>query len=134
MLALGSLSVLFVMAGWDIQANLGWNETEGSEPYRQGTIPADHTPPITEYAHAQDRCSITGGEVYRGSGIPQLVGTYLFGDFCTGELFGIRVTGEGGLVELDVERVRQVSAFGEDATGEVYVLSKQGTIDRLVAG
>ncbi len=115
-------------------ANFGWNEMEGAEPYRSGTEPADHVRPIVTYAHTNDRCSITGGQVYRGAAIPTLVGTYVFGDFCTGEIFGIRADGSTGLVELDIGRVGQLSNIVTDASGELLTISRGGQINRITAG
>ena len=55
-----------------------------------GCDPTGLTPPVAHYRHDHGRCSVTGGYVYRGAALPELVGTYLFGDFCSGEIFGFR--------------------------------------------
>lgn len=114
-------------------ANLGWNEMEGLEPYRDGTEPEGHAGPIVAYAQTSGRCSVTGGEVYRGSDIPDLVGTYLYGDFCSGEVFGIRVDGDEPS-RLDVPVVSELTSFGLDELGELLVLSRRGGVFRIVAG
>ncbi|MFW2383233.1 MAG: PQQ-dependent sugar dehydrogenase, partial [Acidimicrobiales bacterium] len=69
-------------------ANLGWNQMEGNEPYEGGQEPEDHTGPWLTYSHENDRCSITGGAVYRGETLPLYNGVYIFGDYCSGEIFG----------------------------------------------
>ena len=85
-----------------------------------------------EYPHTGGGCAITGGYVYRGSAIPSLVGAYVFGDFCLDQLEAIRVKG-GRVVDqaaLGVG-VPSVSSFGQDANGELYVLSLAGGVYRL---
>jgi len=115
-------------------ANLGWNEVEGDEPFRGGTAPAEHVAPVITYAHIDGRCSITGGEVYRGESIPALRGTYLYGDFCTGEVFGYRVDDSAEPVRLDLAPVDRLSSFGVDGDGEPVVVSRSGGLFRIVAG
>ena len=94
--------------------------------------------PIFDYAHESGRCSITGGRVYRGHAIPWLRGTYLYSDFCTGEIWGLRYA-EGKLTgptdftaELGGPLGQGVTAFGEDEQGELYVVQLGGTISRFV--
>jgi glucose/arabinose dehydrogenase len=114
-------------------ANLGWNELEGSEPYRGGSAPDGHTQPRVAYAQTDGRCSVTGGEVYRGAAIPSLVGTYVFGDFCTGEIFGVAASGDATMFELDIDHVSELSSFATDSAGELYAISLGGTIFRVDA-
>lgn len=114
-------------------ANLGWNEVEGAEPYRGGTIPADHVAPVITYGHSGGRCSVTGGEVYRGSAVPSLLGTYFYGDFCTGEVFGYRVDDSGEAARLQLPAVSRLSSFGIDADGEMLAVSRSGGLYRIVA-
>ena len=112
-------------------ANLGWAVFEGTQRYGEGEAP-DAVAPVYEYPH-DGRCSVTGGYVYRGSAIAGLAGAYLYGDFCDGIVRAIVV--EGGEVaaarDFDVQ-VPELVAFGEDATGELYVLSLSGAVSRLV--
>ena len=84
--------------------------------------------PVTEYAHEQGRCSVTGGYVYRGTKIPALLGTYIFGDFCSGEIWGYR---DGNTRLLQTTEL-QISSFGEDRSGELYVVGYGGKISRIV--
>jgi len=93
--------------------------------------------PISEYDHGLGG-SITGGLVYRGTAIPELAGWYLFGDFTSGRLFGIR---EDSAVGIEPEILSQtglqktglqIVSFGQDADGEIYVLNFIGTIHQVV--
>lgn len=83
--------------------------------------------PVAEYPHESGRCSITGGYVYRGEQVPSLHGAYIFGDYCSGEIMGLvdkRVT-------VLLSSGLQVSSFGEDETGELYVVDHGGGIYRM---
>lgn len=113
-------------------ANLGWNLVEGTESFRGLDAPAGHVGPVITYAHGSGRCSITGGEVYRGSQIAGLGGTYLYGDFCTGEVFGFRANGQGTPQRLALPAVDRPSSFGLDNSGQIYVLSRGGGVFRIV--
>lgn len=125
------VTVLRAADGGGNGANLGWNQTEGLETYRSGTIPDDHVAPVITYAHG-GRCSITGGEVYRGSAIPELYGTYVYGDFCSGEVFGYRVDDSASPEQLDVSNISELSSFGLGSDGTLYVLSRTGGVFRIV--
>ena len=129
------IGVLPAADGWSPGANLGWPLFEGSERFSGSETPADLVFPVYTYTH-DDGCSVTGGYVYRGSAIAALEGTYVFGDYCTGELWGL-VRGPDGTAEridlgVSVPRNTLVS-FGEDADGELYALSSVGTVFRLAA-
>ncbi len=112
-------------------ANLGWNQMEGSHSFEGGSNPDGGVLPIFEYDHDQG-CSITGGVVYRGTGVPGLAGAYLFTDYCNGTIRAVRAQ-DGTVSEervFDAEGTGLV-AFGEDAAGEAYVMSLDGPIYRL---
>ncbi|MDE0321815.1 MAG: PQQ-dependent sugar dehydrogenase [Acidimicrobiaceae bacterium] len=129
------IHVLPAADGWLPGANLGWPLFEGSERFSGDEIPTDLVFPVYEYSH-DDGCSVTGGYVYRGSAIAGLGGTYVFGDYCTGDLWGLVRNPDGGAGRIDlgvsVPRNTLVS-FGEDASGELYVVSAAGTVFRLEA-
>jgi glucose/arabinose dehydrogenase len=117
-------------------ANLGWNLVEGTADFA-GSAPPDHTAPVFEYSHDQGNCSITGGHVYRGEAIPDLVGTYVFGDYCVSEVRGLRIADDGTVDEAGFGiggDANTLVSFGEDAAGELYVLSGSGEISRIVPG
>lgn len=86
--------------------------------------------PITEYDHTGGRCSIIGGYVYRGSrsALPQRA--YLFGDYCTGEMY----LWQNGTRTLLMQSGLNIASFGEDQSGELYVVGLGGTVDRLAPG
>jgi glucose/arabinose dehydrogenase len=112
-------------------SNFGWDRLEGTLPF-EGDAPPDNVPPVFEYPTAEG-CVVTGGYVYRGRDIPALVGAYVFADFCQGRLEAFRLEGgrTRGFDELGPE-VANVASFGEDADGELYVLSLSGPVFRLV--
>ena len=121
--------------------NFGWPVREASTDY--GTAcPFTMGPlvdPIASYPHAQGLCdiggSISGGYVYRGFNVPSLRGWYLYGDYCTGALYRLKyengsVTGAAELLNISLS---EVSAFGQDGRGEVYVLELPGRVYRVDA-
>ncbi len=111
--------------------NYGWRVFEGNNC--TGLGPASCTPttpytfPITEYGHTGGRCSITGGYVYRGARAALPFGSYVFADFCTGEIFLFNAGGQSTLLDT----TRSISSFGEDEAGEIYVVGLGGTVDRI---
>jgi glucose/arabinose dehydrogenase len=113
-------------------ANFGWALREGSEAFL-GDEPDGHVAPVHDYVHGPG-CSVTGGHVYRGALLPELVGAYVFSDWCDGEL---RVLlDDGGPVvarALGVSGARVVG-FGRDADGELLVLELSGRVLRLERG
>jgi glucose/arabinose dehydrogenase len=88
------------------------------------------TGPILEYGHTAGRCSITGGYVYRGplSTLPN--GSYVYADFCTGEIFMF----SGGAQSLLLDTTLNISSFGEDESGELYVVALGGQVYRITSG
>lgn len=114
--------------------NFGWNTTEGPDCYAKSTCDRNGlTAPVAAYDH-DDGCAIVGGYVYRGSAHPFLVGTYLFSDNCTSTIWAIDATSDGPSEPVVVGQVDgNVASLGEDAAGELYVLTLQGYVMRLVA-
>src|SRR5262249_14677248 len=90
---------------------------------------AGFSPPILEYGHTGGRCSITGGYVYRGSQGALPVGSYVFADYCTGEIFLY----DGSAATLLLDTTMNVSSFGEDEAGELYVVGLGGTIFKITS-
>jgi hypothetical protein len=105
---------------------------EGSHEF-EGTNPPGAVLPIHEYSHDDGSCSITGGYLYRGSAMPDLVGAYLFADYCRAGLRGIRTDGtevvDEHVWDLPLE---QVQSFGEDQDGELFALLAGGPVLKLV--
>jgi glucose/arabinose dehydrogenase len=107
--------------------NFGWNKREGKHSYNGGAMPPGAVDPEIEISHSNGSCAIVGGYVYRGAAIPGLGGTYLFSDNCRGQL----VAAIGGATHDLGVTVSQPSSFGEDASGELWVLSLSGPVFRL---
>ncbi len=116
--------------------NYGWNLMEGSECFepRRGCDSQGLEMPVAEYGR-EGGCSVTGGYVYRGERLPSLYGAYVYGDFCSGKIWALRYA-DGQVTEhLEVVDSRlEISSFGEDQSGEIFVLSFDGGIYRLVSG
>ena len=123
----------------DAGVNYGWPITEGLHCFRpsRGCDVEGLTLPVWEVAHGDaGTCSITGGVVYRGQAIPELVGHYLFSDFCGGYLRSFPVQGGFDVAHDWTDEVGdagRVTSFGTDPAGEVYVLTSGGDIFRIVA-
>ena len=112
--------------------NYGWRVYEGTnctglDP--ELCTPTNFVTPIAQYGHSGGRCSITGGYVYRGSGAALPAGTYLFGDYCTGEIFSL----VNGAPNLLLDTALNISSFGEDEAGEIYVVGLGGTVHRIAS-
>jgi len=114
-------------------ANLGWNVMEGGHCFRASNCDnGSFVPPVLEYNHSQG-CSVIGGYVYRGIRLPELTGRYVYSDYCSGWLRSFRLTG-GTATErrqLPIEAPGRVQSFGEDASGELYVLVRGGGVFRI---
>lgn len=114
--------------------NFGWRVMEGSHCFRpsSGCVRTGKALPVTEYGHASGRCSITGGTVYRGRKYPDLVGAYLFGDYCSGEIWYIdRGAARGVTPTRALNTSTRLTSFGEDEAGELYVTDAAGTLLRV---
>jgi hypothetical protein len=111
--------------------NYGWSLLEGTVAW--GDPPPDAVSPLYEYDHRSGPCAVTGGYVYRGTAIPDLVGWYVFGDFCTGVIHVLQIMPGGRRVYVAAgEVIQQLSSFGQDQEGELYALSLAGDIYELV--
>ncbi len=111
--------------------NYGWRVMEGNHcnpSFNNGQCStAGFTTPIAEYGHTQGRCSLTGGYVYRGTKGALPVGSYVFGDYCTGEIFLL----DGGVESVLLDTDLNISSFGEDRDGEIYVVGLGGSVARI---
>ena len=108
-------------------ANFGWNKREGSLSYNGGVKPPGALDPFYEYSH-DEGCSITGGYVYRGTKLAGLAGRYVFTDYCNGTIRALSGTTAAPLGPT----IDNPVSFGEDAAGELWVLSIQGGVYRLL--
>jgi glucose/arabinose dehydrogenase len=117
--------------------NFGWNAFEGTHSFPQGSSvivdPDRFTTPVIEFDRAAGQ-SVTGGYVYRGTRYPALVGVYLYGDYGTGRIWGARVGADGAMETAELlDTDMRVVSFGEDATGELYLVDFAGAVYRLTA-
>jgi glucose/arabinose dehydrogenase len=121
--------------------NFGWRCYEGDHTYNTSGCPSSSTMifPVHEFSHGGSpyRCSITGGYVYRGDAIPDLQGTYFFGDYCSNQIWTFRWDGGGGITDLqdrtselapNAGSIGSISSFGEDADGNIYVCDLGGEV------
>ena len=116
--------------------NYCWRRMEGfsvfdpNEPCTAGT-PTD---PVLDYDHSAGNCSITGGYRYRGSQFPGVVGTYFYADFCSGRIWGATQNGGQWTTTQLLDTALNISTFGEDETGELYLAHLGGALHRLGFG
>lgn len=116
--------------------NFGWNTMEGLECFQgAGCDQAGLTLPAVVYDHSQGACSIIGGYVYRGSAIPDIQGTYFYSDYCAGWIRSFRMN--QGVPDQHREWTMSVGgrilSFGRDSHGELYILSDNGFVYRIIA-
>ena len=115
--------------------NYGWNTLEGNHCFRprKDCDREAKIPPVLEYSLDGQPCSVIGGYVYRGDNIPWLRGAYVYGDFCSGKVYGLRyqngqVTEHKKLADTNL----RITSFAEDNAGELYLLSQSKGVYRLV--
>lgn len=133
-------------AGWeeinvigvgDAEANLGWNIMEGAACFQppEGCDQAGLVLPVHAYATSEG-CSITGGYVYRGAAIPTLDGVYFYADYCSGIVSSLRYTGDGATDIVSyadtLGSIGNVTSFGTDSAGELYVVTHDGLVRKFV--
>ena len=115
--------------------NYGWRIMEGAHCFdpRQGCDQSGLVLPVAEYSHDVGGCSVTGGYVYRGSQYPALQGIYFFGDYCSGIIWSLQRSGDQWQMTKLLGSEVNISSFGEDVNGELYVVDHGGAIYQLVA-
>ena len=118
---------------WSGLLNFGWDVYEGRARFEDKQPgPGRLVFPIAQYANANGNCSVTGGYVYRGRAVPAAAGRYFYGDFCSGAVWSLKRSGNRAVgLRREPFRVESLSSFGEDAAGELYLVSLDGTIYRL---
>ena len=115
--------------------NYGWNTMEGAHCFSPSSNcdMAGLELPVVEYGRSEG-CSVTGGYVYRGTAIPVLQGAYVYGDFCSGMIWGLRYDGESVTEQrLLVESNLNITSFGQDLAGNLYILSRDEGIYSLAS-
>jgi glucose/arabinose dehydrogenase len=113
--------------------NYGWPIREGTHCFSMSPCsPGGLVDPILEYDHSGGSCSVTGGYRYRGSQLPSLQGVYFYGDYCSGRIWrATRQVATWTSVEA-LDTTENISGFGEDEAGEIYIVAHGGSIFRLV--
>jgi hypothetical protein len=114
--------------------NFGWLRMEGSQCFQRGCDPVAEnlTLPVLEYTH-DEGCSITGGHVYRGHAIPEIDGHYFYGDWCGQWVRSFLYTnGEPTEQQTWFEAAGQINSFGVDSEGELYLLTYEGAVKKIV--
>ena len=112
--------------------NFGWPCFEGTLPFDSSTACAGAVPPLLDYPRASGSCAVIGGVVVRDARLTALAGRYLYGDFCSGRITAVAV--ENGRVTSSDDLglvVPELTSFGVDAAGRVYVMSLRGDVYRL---
>ncbi len=118
----------FLAAGSPAGQNFGWKFREGANAYA-GSPPAGLklVDPVWQYDHGQG-CSVSGGGVYRGKRVPELEGNYIYGDYCTGTVWGLKRDASGKWQNQELFKTGvSISAFAEDLSGDFYLLDHKGS-------
>lgn len=114
--------------------NYGWRCTEGAHEFNghlQECIGTTITLPAAEYSHELG-CAVIGGRVYRGTLYPNLTGVYFYADFCSKRVWGLKYDGSQWRTQILLEGDTAPVSFGEDENGEIYLVSYNGNVYRLV--
>ena len=119
----------FQAAGFSGGANYGWRVMEGTHCFNPSNCSsAGFVLPVFEYPHTLGACSVTGGNVYRGSSEPELQGIYLFADYCNGNIWGLVRENNVWENHLFSANENHISSFGEDQAGNLYAVDKDGAV------
>ena len=112
--------------------NFGWSLFEGRRRVADGRPTGGSArQPLVELRHSETTCAVIGGFVYRGTRIPELEGAFVYGDFCGDKIRWLRAEGGGVTARGTLAPVEHLASFGEDAQGELYVLSLKSGLFRI---
>jgi glucose/arabinose dehydrogenase len=115
--------------------NFGWSAFEGFERFNDDQPTDGAVEPLFVYDHSEGRCSVTGGVVARSSTVADLAGWYLFGDYCTGQIWALDPAAPASEPRtVEIARLRDLVAISSGPEGEVYAVSNSGTVARLIEG
>lgn len=113
--------------------NYGWNQMEGLHTYNSGQNSSDYVAPVLEIPQSTGDKSITGGYVYRGEASPDLTGQYIFADYVSGRIYGLKEQPDGSFQNKTLLDTRlNISSFGLDENRELYLCAFDGKIYKLV--
>jgi glucose/arabinose dehydrogenase len=119
----------YLPAGSQGGSNFGWSIMEGNHDYDGEARPGLLLPAV-EYSHSEGGCSVTGGYVYRGA-MPEWQGIYLYGDYCTGKVWGLFQSNGSWQSQVVFETGLTITSFGQDEYGEIYLASDNGNVYKL---
>ncbi len=136
--------VNFRSAGTSTGTNFGWPVMEGTECFNKSNFnlplsscnKSGKALPVYEYSHTDNRCSVTGGYVYRGTEFAAMIGKYFFADFCRGTIWSLTPNASGGFTSKQEipSSAGNISSFGEGPNGELYVVRPgEGKVYKLIA-
>jgi glucose/arabinose dehydrogenase len=109
-------------------SNFGWSAWEGNHRFNDDQSPDGVTQPIHEYEHVGSDCSISGSALYRGAAIPELVGWYVFADYCSGQVRALQIADRAVAKQVPLGHTGAVTAVSEGPDGELFVLTSGGPI------
>jgi glucose/arabinose dehydrogenase len=128
-----------VSVGWAVDGrdggkgvSFGWSAFEGSNRFNDDQPADGATPPIHDYEHGSAGCSISGGQVYRGTAIAELAGWYVYADYCSGSITALEIVGQATARVVDLGTIDSASAVRVGPDGELYVLSLSAGVVRIV--
>ena len=114
--------------------NFGWSAMEGNHRFNDDQSTDGVTPPIHEYEHVGQDCSISGSALYRGTAIPALVGWYVFADYCSGQVRALQIADRAEVKQVGLAKTGSVTAISEGPDGELFVLTSGGQIYAITPG
>jgi len=114
-------------AGGGRAANFGWDQYEAFSCFQGPCTSTGKAFPVASYSHGANGCAVIGGYVYRGTRYPVLAGRYLFGDYCSGRIWTVAANGAARQEPVLLrDTTLQISAFGQDDAGDLYVADYAG--------
>jgi glucose/arabinose dehydrogenase len=114
-------------------ASFGWSAFEGNEVFNDDQPTENHVAPVYVYSHADGGCSVSGGAVARDTSVPDLAGWYVFGDYCSGDIWAFDPASAGDAPRVvPLANLPGLAAVSVGADGELYAVSNSGTIARFV--
>ncbi len=114
--------------------NFGWSAMEGNHRFNDDQSADGVTPPIHEYEHVGQDCSISGSALYRGTAIPALVGWFVFADYCSGQVRALQIADRAEVKQVGLAKTGSVTAISEGPDGELFVLTSSGQIFAITPG
>jgi glucose/arabinose dehydrogenase len=109
-------------------ASYGWSAMEGNHQFNADQSAEGAIPPMYEYEHVGQDCSISGSALYRGTAIPALVGYYVFADYCSGQVRALQIADRAVTKMVPLGKLANVTAVSEGPDGELYVVTSDGPI------